>query len=228
LSGGDGRIAVVGGGGGALGRSVAARLLAEGWSVVVAGRHLADPPVPGALAIACDLSDPPSVEALAERVRAEGRWEAVVNCSGGYAADRAHRVSEADRAARLELNLAGPWRLAAAGARAMEQQGGGGRIVNVAGRAAVEVAAGQAVYQVAKAALLRLTEVMAAELRDQRITVNAVLPGVMDTPANRRGVPGADVSRWVPTDRVAAVVAWLLSPEAGDVSGAAVPVYGRS
>jgi NAD(P)-dependent dehydrogenase (short-subunit alcohol dehydrogenase family) len=227
LSGGDRRIAVVGGGGGALGRSVAARLLGDGWSVVVAARHAPDPPVSGARAIACDLSDAAAVEALAEQVQAEGRWEAVVNCSGGYAGDLAHRVSEADRAARLELNLTGPWRLAAAGARAMEERGGG-RIVNVAGRAAVEVAAGQAVYQVAKAALVRLTQVMAAELRGRGITVNAVLPGIMDTPANRRDMAGADVSRWVPTERVAGVVAWLLSPDAAEVSGAAVPVYGRS
>jgi NAD(P)-dependent dehydrogenase (short-subunit alcohol dehydrogenase family) len=228
LTAGDRRVAVVGGGSGALGRSVAARLVADGWAVVVASRHPPDVPVAGALAIACDLSDRDDVEALAERVQAEGRWEAVVNCSGGYAPDVAHRVSEAERAARLELNLTGPWRLAAAGARVMEQHGGGGRIVNVAGRAAVEVAAGQAVYQVAKAALLRLTQVMAAELRDRGITVNAVLPGIMDTPANRRDMPDADVSRWVPTERVAGVVAWLLSPEAAEVSGAAVPVDGMS
>ncbi|MGH7746512.1 MAG: SDR family oxidoreductase, partial [Candidatus Dormibacteria bacterium] len=169
-----------------------------------------------------------TVEALDTRVRSEGGWAAVVNCSGGYAGDLAHRVGEEDRAARMEANLLGPWRLAAAGARAMEEQGGGGRIVNVAGRAAVEVAAGQAVYQVAKAALLRLTQVMALELRESGITVNAVLPSIMDTPQNRRDMPDADHSRWVPTERVAAAIAWLLSPEADVVSGAAVPVYGLS
>ena len=228
MSGAGGGIAVVGGGGGALGRSVTERLLDDGWTVVVAARHTPDPPVPGALALVCDLADAEAVEALAERVQAEGRWEAVVNCSGGYAADRAHLVSEQERAARLEVNLLGPWRLAAAGARAMERQGGGGRIVNVAGRAALEVARDQAVYQVAKAALLRLTQVMAAELRDRGITVNAVLPSVMDTPANRRAMTDADPARWVPTERVAAVVSWLLSPEAAEVSGAAVPVYGSA
>jgi NAD(P)-dependent dehydrogenase (short-subunit alcohol dehydrogenase family) len=221
-------IAVVGGGGGALGRAVVARLLADGFRVVAVGRHQPEPEIPGALALACDLSDPAAVEALATRVRSEGRWSAVVNCSGGYSGDQAHTVSEADRTAGLELNLVGPWRLAAAGARAMAAQWTGGRIVNVVSRAAVEVAAGQAVYQIAKAALLRVTQVMAAELRDLGITVNAVLPSVMDTPLNRRVMPDADHSRWVPTDRVAAVVAWLLSPEADQVSGAAVPVYGRA
>lgn len=225
---GERRLVVVGGGGGALGRAVVTRLLADGWPVVVAARRLPDPEIPGALFAACDLGDPASVAVLAERVRAEGEWTGVVNCSGGYAGDLGHRVSEDDRAARLEVNLLGPWRLAAAGARAMEEQGGGGRIVNVLGRAAVEVAAGQAVYQVAKAALLRLTEVMAAELRESGITVNAVLPSVMDTPANRAAMADADTSRWVPVDRVAAAVAWLLSPDADLVSGAAVPVYGRA
>jgi NAD(P)-dependent dehydrogenase (short-subunit alcohol dehydrogenase family) len=225
---GERGLVVVGGGGGALGRAVVARLLSDGWPVIVAARRPPEPEIAGALALVCDLSDPASVEALADRVREQGRWAAVVNCSGGYAGDLAHRVSEDDRAARLEVNLLGPWRLAAAGARVMEEQGGGGRIVNVAGRAAVEVAGGQAVYQVAKTALLRLTQVMTAELREAGITVNAVLPSVMDTPLNRRVMPDADHSRWVPTDRVAAVVAWLLSPEADQVSGAAVPVYGRA
>jgi NAD(P)-dependent dehydrogenase (short-subunit alcohol dehydrogenase family) len=224
---GERRLVVVGGGAGALGRAVVTRLLADGWPVVVAGRHRPDPEIPGALSIICDLGDPAAVAALAESVRTEGEWAGVVNCSGGYSGDLGHRVSEDERAARLELNLLGPWRLAAAGARAMEEQGGGGRIVNVIGRAAVDVAAGQAVYQVAKAALLRLTQVMAAELRESAITVNAVLPGIMDTPANRRDMPDADHSRWVPTDRVAATVAWLMSPDADQVSGAPVPVYGR-
>jgi NAD(P)-dependent dehydrogenase (short-subunit alcohol dehydrogenase family) len=221
-------IAVVGGGAGALGRAVAARLASDGFTVVVASRRPPDPDVPGALFLRCDLGVPADVEALADRVRAEGEWTAAVNASGGYAGDLAHRVSEDDRAARLDLNLLGPWRLAAAAARAMEQQGGGGRIVNVLGRAAVEVAAGQAVYQVAKAALLRLTEVMAAELREAGITVNALLPSIMDTPQNRLAMPDADRARWVPVERVAAAVSWLLSPESDVVSGAAVPVYGRA
>jgi len=225
---GERGIAVVGGGSGALGRAVAVRLVADGFAVVVAARRPPDPDVPGALFVPCDLGVPADVEALAARVEAEGRWAAAVNASGAYAGDRGHRVSEDDRAAGLDVNLLGPWRLAAAAARAMEDRGAGGGIVNVIGRAAVEVAAGQAVYQVAKTGLLRLTEVMAAELREAGITVNAVLPSIMDTPLNRRVMPDADFSRWVPVERVAAVVSWLLSPEADQVSGAAVPVYGRA
>ncbi|HEX6492112.1 MAG TPA: SDR family oxidoreductase [Candidatus Dormibacteraeota bacterium] len=220
-------IAVVGGGAGALGRAISARLASDGFTVVIASRTPPDPDVPGTIFVRCDLGVPADVEALVARVRAEGGWEAAVNASGGYAGDLAHLVSEDDRAARLDLNLLGPWRLAAAAARAMEPHGGG-RIVNVLGRAAVEVAPGQAVYQVAKAALLRLTEVMAAELRETGITVNAVLPSIMDTPANRAAMPDADHARWVPVERVAAAVSWLVSAEADQVSGAAVPVYGRA
>lgn len=207
---------------------MAARLASDGYTVVVASRRPPDPDIPGTLFVRTDLGVPADVDALTARVRAEGPWTAAVNASGGYAGDLAHRVSEEDRAARLDLNLIGPWRLAAAAARTMEQQGGGGRIVNVLGRAAVEVAAGQSVYQVAKAALLRLTEVMASELRDTGITVNAVLPSIMDTPQNRAAMPGGDRSRWVPVERVAAAVSWLVSAEADQVSGAAVPVYGRA
>lgn len=225
---GERGVAVVGGGSGALGRAVAVRLVADGFRVVVAARRPPEPEVPGALFVACDLGVPADLEALAARVGAEGRWAAAVNASGGFAPNLAHRVSEDDRAGGLEVNLLGPWRLAATAARAMEDQGGGGGIVNVIGRSAVEVAAGQAVYQVAKTALLRVTEVMAAELREAGITVNAVLPSIMDTPLNRRVMPDADFSRWVPVERVAAAVSWLLSPEAEQVSGAAVPVYGRA
>ena len=93
----------------------------------------------------------------------------------------------------------------------------------MASQAAIDVARGQAAYQVSKAAVLRLAQVMAAELRGHGITVNAVLPGTMDTPANRASMPKADRSTWVSTDSVAAVIEWLLSDAAGVVTGAAIP-----
>ena len=101
--------------------------------------------------------------------------------------------------------------------------GAGGRIVIVASRAAVDVARGQAAYQVSKAAVLRLAQVMAAELQGHGITVNAVLPGTMDTSANRESMPKANRSSWVSTDAVAAVIEWLLSDTAAAVTGAAIP-----
>jgi NAD(P)-dependent dehydrogenase (short-subunit alcohol dehydrogenase family) len=95
--------------------------------------------------------------------------------------------------------------------------------VIVASRAAVDVTRGQAAYQVSKAAVLKLSQVMAAELQGHGITVNAVLPGTMDTPANRESMPKANRSSWVTTDSVAEVIEWLLSESAAVVTGAAIP-----
>jgi len=219
----------VGGGAGALGRGVVERLLNDGWQVVVPARRPVDAELPsGAVVVQSDLRDGAEVDALAAAVRAIGPWRALVNASGGYAGGEAHRIDDEEMIDQLELNLLGPWRLARAAARAMIEQTEGGRIVNVASRAAVEVAGGQAGYQVAKTALVRLTEVMAMELREHGITVNAVLPSIMDTPANRFAMPKADHDRWVSVDRVAATIAWLLGPDADVVSGGAIPVYGRT
>jgi NAD(P)-dependent dehydrogenase (short-subunit alcohol dehydrogenase family) len=93
----------------------------------------------------------------------------------------------------------------------------------VASRAAIEVARGQAAYQVSKAAVLRLSQVMAAELLSHSITVNSVLPGTIDTASNRAAMPKADRSTWVSADSVAAVIEWLLSEAAVSVTGAAIP-----
>jgi NAD(P)-dependent dehydrogenase (short-subunit alcohol dehydrogenase family) len=223
----QGEVVVVGGGAGALGRAVVERLLGEGWTVVVPVRRPQDADLPaGVSAVRADLREPDEVEAVAAAASQLGTWRALVNASGGYSGGEAHRIDDTEMLDQLELNLLGPWRLARAAARAMIAHGGGGRIVNVASRAAVDVTAGQAAYQVAKTAVIRLTQVMALELREHRITVNAVLPSIMDTPSNRFAMPNADHSRWVPPARVAAAIAWLLGGDSEVVSGAAVPVYG--
>lgn len=226
---GRGDVVVVGGGAGALGRAVVERLLGDGWSVVAPVRRPQDADLPaGAIAVRCDLRQAAEVEAVAAAAREQGTWRALVNASGGYAGGEAHRIDDTEMLDQLELNLLGPWRLARAAARAMIEQGEGGRIVNVASRAAVDVSAGQAGYQVSKAALVRLTEVMALELREHGVTVNAVMPSVIDTAANRFAMPNADHARWVAPGRIAATVAWLLGDAADVVSGAAIPVYGRA
>jgi NAD(P)-dependent dehydrogenase (short-subunit alcohol dehydrogenase family) len=218
---------VVGGGTGALGRAVVDRLLGEGRRIIVPARSV-DAELPAAVTlIKCDISVAADVERFETEVAGLGTWNALVNASGGFAAGKAHTTSDAKMLQQLELNFLGQWRLARAAARAMTA-GGGGRIVNVVGRAGVDPAPGQAAYQVAKAALARLTQVMALELVDEGITVNAVLPSTMDTPKNRAAFGSADTSRWVPVADVAAAIAWLLSDEAAIVNGALLPVYGRA
>ena len=216
-------ITVVGGGRGALGTAVVSRLAAAGHRVVIPTRHPGGAAPPGVTEIECDLDDADSVERLRVEVEAMGPWAGVVSASGGYAGGRAHEVDDAAVQAQLSANLLGPWRLARAAAASMVAGAAGGRIVLVASRAAVDVARGQAAYQVSKAAVLRLAQVMAAELQRYAITVNAVLPGTMDTAANRESMPKADRSSWVSTDSVAEVIEWLLSDAAAAVTGAAIP-----
>ena len=222
-------LAVVSGASGGLGRAVVGRLAADGWTVVATGRspgRVAHPA--GVIEVACDLDDPGDVARLAAEVARHGRWTAAVACSGGFAMGRAHQLDDAAMLEQLQLNLLGPWRLARAAAQAMLAANTAGRIVLTVGRAALDPAPGQAGYQVSKAAAARLVEVMARELRDAGITVNAVLPSTMDTPGNRAAMPDADRSRWVPVEVVAGAVAWLLGSEAAATSGALLPVYGQA
>jgi NAD(P)-dependent dehydrogenase (short-subunit alcohol dehydrogenase family) len=103
-----------------------------------------------------------------------------------------------------------------------------GRIINVgAGAASRPAGAGMGAYTASKAGVHKLTESLAEELKDRGITVNAVLPGVIDTPQNRADMPNADFSRWVQPGAIAAVIAFLASEEATAVTGALVPIYGR-
>src|SRR5690348_13729776 len=103
-----------------------------------------------------------------------------------------------------------------------------GSIVAIASRAAVEPMAGFAAYSVSKAALVALVKTVALEVRDAGVNVNAVMPSVIDTPANRKAMAGADFSKWVAPESVARLLVWLTSEAGRDVTGAAVPVYGRA
>jgi NAD(P)-dependent dehydrogenase (short-subunit alcohol dehydrogenase family) len=105
---------------------------------------------------------------------------------------------------------------------------GGGRIVNVSARAATRGVGHMGPYCTSKAAVITLTEALADELKEQGINVNCVLPGTLDTPQNRAAMPDQDPSRWVPLEALADVILFLASDAARAVSGAAVPVYGRS
>ncbi|HEX8883353.1 MAG TPA: SDR family NAD(P)-dependent oxidoreductase [Noviherbaspirillum sp.] len=104
---------------------------------------------------------------------------------------------------------------------------GGGRIVSVAANSALKGVAGMAAYCASKDAVIRITEAMAAELKDKGINVNCVLPGVIDTPENRAAMPDADPGRWVSPDALAEVIAFLASDGARAINGAAIPVVGR-
>jgi NAD(P)-dependent dehydrogenase (short-subunit alcohol dehydrogenase family) len=107
------------------------------------------------------------------------------------------------------------------------RKAGGGRIVAISSRQAEEPAPAIGAYSASKAALVSLMKTVALENKDAGITANAILPGTMDTPGNRKDIPGADVSTWVQPASVASLIVWLAGDGGKDVTGAAIPVYGR-
>ena len=157
-----------------------------------------------------------------------GGLHAVVNLVGGYAAGAPlHETSLDDFERLFRLNLR-PTFLVTRAAVPHMLSAGGGSVVCVSARAAVQPFAGAAGYVSSKAAVLALAQAVAADYRDQGIRCNAVLPSVVDTAANRAAQPDADHSRWVAPAEIAGVIRFLCSAESAPVSGAAIPVYGRA
>lgn len=181
------------------------------------------------LTIAVDLLDRKAVEGSVRQVVDRfGRIDVLCNIAGGFRmGDPVHETSDTTWDFLMDINARSL--IHAAGAVVPHMLGaGGGRIVNVGARAAQQGAAGMGAYCAAKGAVIRLTEAMAAELRERGINVNCVLPTIIDTPENRADMPKADPSRWVAPADLAAVILFLASDAARAVHGAAVPVTGLS
>jgi NAD(P)-dependent dehydrogenase (short-subunit alcohol dehydrogenase family) len=216
-------VALVCGGAGALGGAIVASLADRGDRVVAVDRS-AGKGVGGARLEAVDLTSADDVGALWDRLEADGwspRW--VVNAVGGF---RGGTVAESDPESlrfMTDLNLGTAWWSCREAAKRLPE---GGAIVNVGSRAGVEGSAGAAAYAVAKAGVIRLTELLAADLSARRVRVNAVLPSTIDTPANRESLSPEALRKAVPPADIAAVIAFLLSDAAAAVTGAIVPVYG--
>ena len=229
-----GRVAIVAGGTGALGQSICLAFLSTGVTVCVPyavpeetdalRARLAPAEAPRLDPAPCDVTDEAAVNRFVAGVlERHGRVDVLVNAVGGFAGGDLASTSVAEWNRMLTLNL----NTAMLGCRAVLPamiRAGRGRIVNIASRAVVPPAGGFIAYTVAKSAVITLTQALAQEVRAHGITVNAVLPSTMDTPANRRAMPDADRSSWVSTDAVALVVTFLASDAAEAVSGAAVPV----
>jgi NAD(P)-dependent dehydrogenase (short-subunit alcohol dehydrogenase family) len=228
------RTALVTGGTGGLGAAVVARLLDDGWRVVVpwvVERELERvQPHPGLGLVEADLFEPGAVAAAVGRASGDAAapLRAVVNLVGGFA--QGPRVAEApieDFEAQLRLNLR-PTYLVTQAALPHLTASGGGAIVCVGSRAALQPFAGAAGYVTGKAAVIAFAQAVAVEYRDEGVRCNAILPSVIDTPANRAAMPDADWSRWVAPQQLAATIAWLCSDDGAATSGAAIPVYGRA
>src|SRR5215468_8890023 len=226
----EGKIAIVTGAKGGLGTFVTESFLAAGAKVIGVSRSIqsADFVHPEFIARPAELSSGAAARELTDEVVARfGRIDALVHVMGGFAGGT--RVDETDDATfekMLDLNYRAAFFITRAVLPQMRQQGSG-RILAVASRQAVEPAAMVGAYSASKAALVSLIRTIALENKDRCISANTVLPATMDTPANRAGDPKADTSQWVQPSQVAALLVHLASDAGADVTGAAIPVYGK-
>jgi len=179
------------------------------------------------LATSVDLTDEASVRAMVvQALERLGRIDVLVNAAGGYRAGTpVHETPLQTWDFMLDLNARTVFIVSSAVIPAMLEQGSG-KIVNIGARVALKGGNKSGAYSASKAAVLRLTESMSAELKKSGINVNCVLPGTIDTPQNREAMPRADTSRWVKPEALADVILFLSSDAARAVHGAAVPVYG--
>ena len=216
-------VALVCGGGGALGSALVAAFLERGDHVVAADRHPGghDDDPPGVSRVAVDLTSPDEIEELWDRLEERPRW--VVNAVGGFRSGSVADSEPDDYRFVEDLNLGAAWWSCRAAARRLEE---GDAIVNISSRSALVGGSGVAAYSVAKAGVVKLTEVLAAELATKKVRVNAVLPSVIDTPANRATMSAERIAVAVPPEQIAAVVAFLCSDAGAAVTGAILPVYG--
>ena len=221
------RVVAITGGRGALGQAVVDAALKAGLKVASIDHARDDAPRDGVLEIGgVDLTDADQAKAaVAQVVEGLGGLDALINVAGGFVWrtiedetldwDRMHalNVSTAVNAVRAAL----PHLKASAE----------GRIVNVGANGALKAAAGMGAYAAAKSGVHRLTEALAEELKTTSVTVNAVLPSIIDTAANRKDMPDADPAAWVAPADLAAVILFLASPDSRAITGALIPVTGR-
>lgn len=220
------RSIIVTGGFGVLGNAVSQAFAEQGDQVAridfaAAPSH----PIAGALEVGgVDLTDAAATQAALDRIAAaQGGIDVLVNIAGGFTWETLAEGSLDSWARMQAMNLttnATITKLALPALTASEA----GRIVNIGAGAAVKAGMGMGAYTASKAGVHRLTEALAEELAGTAVTVNAVLPSIIDTPTNRADMPDADVSQWVQPEAIADVIVFLASPAARGVTGALIPV----
>ena len=225
----SGKVVVVTGALGVVGAALVAALREAGARVAALDRaaapRLAEP---GLLQIGeVDLAEPDQAAAALDAAAAHfGGLDGLVNVAGGFRWETVQDGSLDTFDLLYRINL----RSCVAATRAALphlRARGSGRIVNVGALGALKAGLGMAAYAASKSGVMRFTEALAEELKDQGITANAVLPSILDTPQNRRDMPDADPARWVSPAELVAVVLFLLSPAASAVNGALLAVPGR-
>ena len=223
-----GKVVLVTGALGALGRVVAEAAIARGAKVAGVDHAPSNAPAaPDRLEFGgVDLSDPAQARKAIDAAATHfGRLDALINIAGGFAFETVADGEEKTWQRMYALNVLTALNASRA-ALAHLAVSGSGRIINVGAMGALQAGAGMGAYAASKAGVHRLTEALAAEWKG-KITVNAVLPSTIDTEANRASMPKADFSKWVTPQELAEVILFLVSDAASAVTGALIPVAGR-
>jgi NAD(P)-dependent dehydrogenase (short-subunit alcohol dehydrogenase family) len=234
----SGNVVLVAGGTGGLGRAVSLAFLAEGAKVLVPFRSekelAALQQAAGAASSSLegyplDVTDEAAVRQFVDQiVTRHRRLDAMVNTVGGYAGGIKLWDLDTETFDRmLSLNLRAGFALSRAAIIPMLRQKHGA-IVNVCAKAALDHGAGAAAYAASKAAALAMIDSLAADVKGTGVRVNSILPSIIDTPANRSAMPGADFASWPKPKEIAAVILFLCSNQASVIHGAAIPVYGNN
>jgi NAD(P)-dependent dehydrogenase (short-subunit alcohol dehydrogenase family) len=225
----DQKVALITGAKGGVGGFVTKAFLSAGATVVGVSRSIqsSDFPNPRFLAMPAELSSGETARHLAQEVVAKfQKIDVLVHLVGGFAGGKpVHETDDGTLEQMLDVNLKSAFFMARAVLPHMRSQGAG-RIIAIGSQAAVEPSPNAGVYAASKAALVSLIRTIAAENQDRGISANAILPGMIDTPANRKAIPGADYSKWVQPGQVANLALSLAGDGLSQVSGAAIPIYG--
>jgi NAD(P)-dependent dehydrogenase (short-subunit alcohol dehydrogenase family) len=224
-----GKVALVTGANGGLGTYVTQALLDAGATVVGLSRKIQESDFNSPLftALSGEISAAAGAKSAVDTIVTRfGRLDVLVHTVGGFAGGKS--IAETDDATfqrMFDINLTSAFYLLRAAIPVMRKTGNG-RIVAIGSRAALEPGPGVGAYSASKAALVSLIRTVALENKDAGITANVILPGTMDTPANRSSIPNADFSKWVRPGTVAGLIAWLAGDAGEDVNGAVIPIYG--
>lgn|SRR5438132_9838412 len=229
-------LAVIMGATGGLGSAIVDAFASRGDRVIAVARsraevsQLASKYPGGVTGDTADLTSRLAVDDLWERIDRVGSPRWLVNATGGYRAGKVVDTTPDDFTFMMDLNLGTAWWSCRAAARRMQSvptASGGGCIVNVSSRSALVAEPGAAAYAVAKAGVIKLTEVLAAELKASGVRVNVIVPAIIDTAVNRQALPEKLMQKAVAPAEIAAVIAYLCSDAALAITGAAIPVYGK-
>jgi NAD(P)-dependent dehydrogenase (short-subunit alcohol dehydrogenase family) len=225
-----GKVVLVTGANGGLGTYVTQSFLDAGATVVGTSRKIqqSDFSSSSFTALPAEISNHEGAKSLVGQVVSRfGRLDVLAHTVGGFAGGQTIADTDDDTFQRmLDLNLNSVFHILRATIPALRQTGNG-RIVAIGSRQALEPAAGVGAYSASKAAMVSLIKTVALENKDAGLTANVILPGTMDTPANRKSIPNADFSKWVQPSTVANLITWLAGDAGKDINGAVIPVYGR-